>query len=95
MAELDRDFRRFVLDLFKTITSPKNIVIKKVGGKELTCRELCRHMEASVEKMKGFSGVESYITVNQLTLHHGKVAEAGRHSLRCFTRFATKGADYS
>ena len=42
MAELDRDFRRFVLDLFKTITSPKNIVIKKVGGKELTCRELCR-----------------------------------------------------
>ena len=35
------------------------------------------HMEASVEKMKGFSGVESYIMVNQLTVHHGKAAEAG------------------
>ena len=34
-----------MLDLFKFLTNPEKIVIKKIGGKELTCQQLCDYME--------------------------------------------------
>ena len=35
-----------MLELFKYLTNSKKIVIKKIGGVEQTCGELCAYMEA-------------------------------------------------
>ena len=44
-ADLEKDFLYHMLDLFKFLTCPSNILIKTIEGKEQTCGDFCNYME--------------------------------------------------
>ena len=40
-----------MLELFKILTNPNKIMIKKIGGVEQTCEKLCDYMEVLAEAL--------------------------------------------
>ena len=55
-----------MLQLFQYLTLPDNIIVKKLGGKAMTCKDLCRQMEviaSLLESGESFKDVKSLILV--------------------------------
>ena len=58
-----------MLELFKYLTNSKKIVIKKIGGVEQTCRELCDYMvvvAAALNRDVSLDDPQSFILVTTL-----------------------------
>ena len=66
VVEVDEEFRHHMLNLFNFLTNPSKIVIKKIGGKEQTCRDLCNYMEVfatALNSDKSLDDPQSFILV--------------------------------
>jgi len=60
-----------MLELFKFLTNPNKIVIKKIGGVEQTCRSLCNYMEVVATALNSDTSLDdpqSFILVKLVNL---------------------------
>jgi len=63
---LEPEFCNHMLDLFKFLTNPNKIVIKKIGGVEQTCRKLCDYIEVLANALNNDTSLDdpqSFIAV--------------------------------
>jgi len=53
LAEIESDFKKHLLDLVPLVLSPKNLVVKKIGGQEVKAKELVHYFKAYTAIYKG------------------------------------------
>jgi len=83
-TELESDFRNQMLDLFKFLTNPEKIVIKKIGGKQQTCKQLGEFMEVVANALNSDTSLDepqSLILVNFCLFFYCYTFKIGSHSL--------------
>ncbi|CAG0883977.1 unnamed protein product [Darwinula stevensoni] len=53
LTDIDEEFQRQLKELVPMLLSPKNMILKEIGGRKIKCKELLHYFKAYIEIYKG------------------------------------------
>ena len=53
LIDIDEEFQKQLKELVPMLLSPKNLILKEIGGRKIKCKELLNYFKAYIEIYKG------------------------------------------